>query len=1303
MTGWRRHLRRARRILLGFAAAAIIVLGIIAGIVQLALPWMVHHPQRVAAQLSAWIGQPVSFGRLDAHWVSGGPLLQLDDVRIGSPPLELDRAELAFDLFAPLQRGRSFSEFRVRGVRLDLDRASDGAWHLRGFDLPDTGAAGSSPSLGPLGAVVFTDLAIDISDPAHGIDVGLYSPLLRILNKGERMRVLGRIGRAGSSAPPIDMVTEFNAAERSGEIYAGGTDVDLATLLGDYAPVAVRAVDAKGRVQLWGRLDRGHVDDVRLRIDLANPVFTTTAPVATDDRTTVLPRVHFDRLAFVARWQRAGDGWTVDVAGLDIGTAGSEPGRVSIRRRGDAAAPAFDFAARSVPAGAAGALAMLSDRPPTALRRWLYLAQPKGRIERADGHWANVDDYRIDASLRDLAIVSTPASPGIAHLDADLAGDGQALLLAIPKQPFTFDYPRVFRHPITLDSIAGDVVAYRDGPAWRVATDHVDFDSAGFGGQALGSVLLKDDHSRPVLDLYAALDHADLTSAPLFWPVNVMPPDAVAWLDRALVSGRVTSARAVVRGDLHSWPFHDSAGRFEARGTIEDATFEFSDEWPRVHGLSATASFVDDRMQVDVAGGEIGGIAAGPASASIPNLDNSVLALTAQGAGTGAQMLAFLMQTPIGKRYADGLREIGIGGSGKATMTLSLPVHDTDALQLDGGVDLERADITEKTYGLVFKGATGSLRFNQAGFATGPLSGTFRDRPATLEVAAGGGVTDSRHAFEAAVTGTFPATVVFADAPVLAPALPHFPGESKWTGAFSIDAAKDATAGAKTLALSSDLVGTTIDLPSPLGKDAASPESIRIELPVPWAGQTLHAALGDAATAAVRLPEGVKPVAATITFGAAAGTLPTRGIRIDGRTGTVDIGGWFDLATRSSGGNGSDLLDGIDVAATDLMLDGHHFGATRLTVKPDAGALAVGFDGAAVAGSIVLPSGPATNGITARFDRIYWPASEPGAPAPAQTLSITPAKVPPLDLSVADFKLGNATFGEAHFKSHPAGGGLLIDALTSKSPNITMDATGTWTGDAASNTSHLEITLTAHDLGKMMDSLGFDGLITGGPTKAEIDATFPGPPSSFAFADITNGTLTLHVGEGRIPDVEPGAGRLFGLLSLREIPRRLSLDFSDFFKSGLGFNSIEGSFRITDGNAYTDGLVIKSPAADIRITGRTGLKARDYDQEMVVTPHPGMTLPVIGALTGGPVGAAAGLVLQGVLGKPLANAAQTHYRVTGSWDKPVIAEVSKTKAKAAPVAPSPAVPAEKKLDATPAGTPANTPEQPAAGSGPQAG
>ncbi len=193
----------------------------------------------------------------------------------------------------------------------------------------------------------------------------------------------------------------------------------------------------------------------------------------------------------------------------------------------------------------------------------------------------------------------------------------------------------------------------------------------------------------------------------------------------------------------------------------------------------------------------------------------------------------------------------------------------------------------------------------------------------------------------------------------------------------------------------------------------------------------------------------------------------------------------------------------------------------------------------------------------------------------------------------------------------------------------------------------------------MMDALGFPGIIDGGQTTADFDAIWPGPPSSFAMSKLETGAITLKVAEGRILEVKPGVGRIFGLLSLSEIPRRLTLDFSDFFQSGLGFNSITGTFGLDNGNAYTSDLVIKSPAADITITGRTGLRAKDYDQEMVVSPHTGATLPLVGAIAAGPVGAAAGLVLQGMLGKPIGKATGSHYKVTGSWEKPDITAVVK--------------------------------------------
>jgi uncharacterized protein YhdP len=229
-----------------------------------------------------------------------------------------------------------------------------------------------------------------------------------------------------------------------------------------------------------------------------------------------------------------------------------------------------------------------------------------------------------------------------------------------------------------------------------------------------------------------------------------------------------------------------------------------------------------------------------------------------------------------------------------------------------------------------------------------------------------------------------------------------------------------------------------------------------------------------------------------------------------------------------------------------------------------------------------------------------------------------------------------------------------------------MSATGDWTGTERDNASHMIIRLTAQSLGRMMDALGFPGIIDGGQTTADIDAIWPGPPSAFAMAKLQTGAITLKVAEGRILEAKPGVGRIFGLLSLSEIPRRLTLDFSDFFQSGLGFNSITGTFGLDKGNAYTSDLVIKSPAADISISGRTGLRAKDYDQEMVVLPHTGATLPLVGAIAAGPVGAAAGLVLQGVLGKGMGKALGSHYKVTGSWEKPDITLVEKETAHGAP-------------------------------------
>src|SRR6185312_12273406 len=88
----------------------------------------------------------------------------------------------------------------------------------------------------------------------------------------------------------------------------------------------------------------------------------------------------------------------------------------------------------------------------------------------------------------------------------------------------------------------------------------------------------------------------------------------------------------------------------------------------------------------------------------------------------------------------------------------------------------------------------------------------------------------------------------------------------------------------------------------------------------------------------------------------------------------------------------------------------------------------------------------------------------------------------------------------------------------------------------------------------------------------------------------------------------------------------------------------------------------------------------DYDQIVDANPHTGGALAVVGAVVGGPIGAAAGLAIS----RGLNQAAHARYSITGDWEHPVITTLSKTVPKAALAqASSSAAPAPASSTASP--------------------
>jgi len=122
------RLRLARRGLWYVVVAVLVTMALVAGAVSQLLPLAERHPDRVAAWLSDRVGRPVAFDKVETQWTRRGPLLRLDGLRVGAgdKAIVIGDAEMLISQYAGLLPGRSFTELRLRGLDLTLERNDDG-------------------------------------------------------------------------------------------------------------------------------------------------------------------------------------------------------------------------------------------------------------------------------------------------------------------------------------------------------------------------------------------------------------------------------------------------------------------------------------------------------------------------------------------------------------------------------------------------------------------------------------------------------------------------------------------------------------------------------------------------------------------------------------------------------------------------------------------------------------------------------------------------------------------------------------------------------------------------------------------------------------------------------------------------------------------------------------------------------------------------------------------------------------------------------------------------------------------------
>ncbi|MDP3608357.1 MAG: YhdP family protein [Methylophilus sp.] len=909
---------------------------------------------------------------------------------------------------------------------------------------------------------------------------------------------------------------------------------------------------------------------------------------------------------------------------------------------------------------------------PESWQQWIAGISPSGTINTLEasvsGPSDSLQNYSASAEFAQFNMQAFNQLPGFSHFSGDFDFNERKGKVQLNTQNALLDLKDILRWPVPIDNLQGEVTWQINQQNVKVVANKLNVKNPHIGG-----VIKAQYEHRPgasgYLDLNANFNEGNAKFAPFYYPI-ILGEETLHWLDTSIIAGRANDVNVIIKGPLADFPFVNkknqpdaSLGQFKVTAQIEDALIEYGTGWPLIRGLNTQMLFEGKRMLLNANKGYVFGNKIISTVVEIPQLDADwpMLNITSEVEGSVREGIKFVNESPV-KEVTMGFTEpLKTAGDAHLHLELKIPLQDIETANYAGTYQIKNGTLyANDEIGLPeISKINGALNFNENGLTAQNISTEIMGGASRLSLTTG---KDKSIQINASGRINDVGIRKMIDHPI-ANALR---GTTDWKGDILIK---------KPLAdftFTSNLVGMAINLPSPLNKPAGQIIPLKIEKKQGLASKDeIQLQYGELISGKIARNEveGKWTIdRGEIGINTAADIPLTKGLMLKAKFDVFDVDQWLAFfkentpqPTTQNNGALPSWLTQAEVSANTLKILSREVHQLKATAKPLPTGLKFSIQSQELTGDVIW-QGEGNGKIIAKLKNLIIPKVTAKAEAPVKNeIKRLSKEYPALDLEVENFEIGDKKLGAIAVNAFEDGDNWEIQKLNISNPDFVLTGDGTWQNWTRNPNTALKFTLQSESIGKSLKRFGQPDVVRGGKATISGQLRWPGSPHEFDTSGLS-GNIQLNAEKGQIVKVQPGVGRLLGLLSLQSLPRRLSLDFRDLFSEGFAFDKISATAVASNGILHSDDFYMTGPAAEAKIKGETNLKTETQDLRVTVIPHVSDSLS-LAALAGGPIVGAAAFVAQKLLKDPFNKIAATDYVITGTWDNPQEVESKKEPAK----------------------------------------